>query len=494
MSHESQKGKETLATKAERITPYDAASPFDARYYLGEPQFFEKIHPYLSEAAQIKYLARVEAAIASTLARVRVCSDDAAKDIREACERITAEEVYAEERRIQHNIRAVVNCIRNRVNPSSRPYVHLFATSADIMDTAKALCLREVTANVLLPDLAALERKLIEIARAHAGTKQIGRTHGRHAVPITFGFAISLYVSRLGQRIQQIRRAADNLRGKYSGAVGAYNALTLQSHADPVFVEGLLMGELGLEPPEISSQITQPEYVCDFVYALVSCWGILANLADDFRHLFRSEIHEIGENAESDPRTEVVGSSTMPHKINPKDFENVKSLWKAYMPRMTTVLMDQISEHQRDLTNSASGRFITELVAAFAYAVFRLSSAIDGIKPDPERMKQILEDGKDPAVAEPLYLLLSLAGHSDAHEKARVLARQSRVEKVPLAQIIQNDPDLRDFLHDLNPKNRAILKDPANYIGAASERTYAICDDWEKRLPTLLDRARSPRA
>src|SRR5262249_27965666 len=156
------------------------------------------------------------------------------------------------------------------------------------------------------------------------------------------------------------------------------------------------MKRLGLEPPEISSQVTQPEYVADYAYALASCWGVLANLADDFRHLFRSEIHEIGERVEGDPGTEVVGSSTMPHKGNPKDFENVKSLWKAYMPRLTTVLIDQVSEHQRDLTNSASGRFVTEFVAAFAYAVRRTSLALDGVQARKERMAEILESGKDP--------------------------------------------------------------------------------------------------
>src|SRR5262249_48498983 len=155
-------------------------------------------------------------------------------------------------------------------------------------------------------------------------------------------------------------------------------------------------------------------------------------LADDFRHLLRNEIHELGQLAETDAGTEIVGSSTMPHKINPKDFENVKSLWKAYVPRLMTVLMDQISEHQRDLTNSASGRFVMELVTAFAYTVRRLSDSLERIKADKERMAQILDSGKDPIVAEPLYVLLSLLGHPNAHEQARILARQSRVEKRPL--------------------------------------------------------------
>ena len=154
------------------------------------------------------------------------------------------------------------------------------------------------------------------------------------------------------------------------------------------------MAKLGLTPPEISSQVTQPEYLADFVYALNSCWGVMANIADDFRHLQRSEIRELRDRKASDPNSPVVGSSTMPHKVNPKDFENVKSLWKAYMPRLVTVLMDQISEHQRDLTNSASMRFVTEFVAAFAYGIHRLAGSLDGIEADAARMREILEEGK----------------------------------------------------------------------------------------------------
>ena len=338
---------------------------------------------------------------------------------------------------------------------------------------------------MFLPSLIDLGRKLIVLARGNADVRQMGRTHGRHAVPITFGFAIALYVSRLGQRIEVIEAAAKNLRGTFSGAVGAYNALSLYQPRDPAAVEGLMMKRLGLEPPEISSQITQPEYVTDYVYALTSCWGILANLADDFRHLLRSEIHEISEQTESDPDTEVVGSSTMPHKINPKDFENVKSLWKAYMPRLTTVLMDQVSEHQRDLTNSASGRFVTEFVTAFAYTVRRLTATLARIKAKKERMAEILESGKDPVAAEPLYVLLSLTGHPDAHEKARILARQSRVENKSLTQVIREDRSLDEYLQRCTPEQRQVLEDPAFYTGASSQRTQIVCDNWEQKLHDL---------
>jgi adenylosuccinate lyase len=467
------------------MNPFDTASPLDARYYLADADFFRRLHPYVAEAAQVRYLARVEAALAETVADLGLCDRAAAADIARAATAVTPEEVYDEERRIQHNIRALVNCIRRRVGPDARPYVHLFATSADVMDTARALCLKEVTRAVLVPDLASLQRQLIRLAADHADTPQMGRTHGQHAVPITFGFAVALYVSRLGGRLEAIVGAARNLRGKLAGAVGAYNALALYRPDDPVAVEALLMRKLGLEPSEISSQVVQPEPVADFVYALVSCWGVMANLADDFRHLQRSELREVQDRKATDARTEVVGSSTMPHKVNPKDFENVKSLWKAYMPRLVTVLLDQISEHQRDLTNSASGRFVTELVTAFAYGVHRLRGALAAVVPDAARMREILEAGKDPVAAEPLYVLLSLAGHPDAHEQARVLAREARVHGITLTQAVQADRSLDAYLQRLSPEQRAVLDDPARYLGAAARRTRAVCAAWEGRLAEL---------
>jgi adenylosuccinate lyase len=477
-----------LAEPTDRLSPFDAASPLDARYYFTDRELFRELRPFVSEGAQVRYMARVEAALVRVLSEIKLCTPEAAEEVEKACDLVTPEEVYEEEARIQHNVRALVNCIRRKVSPAARPFVHLFATSADVMDTAKALCLKEATARVVLPALVRLEKQLIALARANAAVPQMGRTHGRHAIPITFGFAVALYVSRLGQRLVAVEQAAENLRGTFSGAVGAYNALSLSEPRDPAAVEARLMRRLGLRPPEISTQIGQPEYVADYVYALTSCWGVLANVADDFRHLMRDEINELGAKVAEDAGTAVVGSSTMPHKINPKDFENVKSLWKAYMPRLTTVLMDQISEHQRDLTNSASGRFVTETVAAFVGSVRRLSLAVDGVRPNVERMMEVLQGGKDPVVAEPLYVLLSLGGHPDAHEKARVLARRSRVEKITLTQAIREDASLEPYLRGAAPEARAILEDPARYVGAAQQRAVAVCDEWERRLAELEKR------
>lgn len=466
------------------MNPFDAASPFDARYYFADRAFFEKLNPYVSENAQVRYLARVEAALAETLADFGVCRRECAAEIARAAEDVKPDEVYEEERRIQHNIRALVNCMHKRVSPAAQPYVHLFATSADIMDTARALCLVDVTRSVIVPDLIALERQLIAMARTHSALPQMGRTHGQHAVPITFGFAVALYVSRIGQRIESIVHSTRNLRGKFAGAVGAYNALSLLS-PEPAKIEAALMKKLGLVPPEVSTQVTQPEYVADYVYALTACWGVFANLADDFRHLQRSELRELRDRKAADPNNKIVGSSTMPHKVNPKDFENVKSMWKAYVPRLMTVLMDQISEHQRDLTNSASMRYVMEHVAAFAYAIHRLSQTLSAVEPDAARMREVLDSGKDPVAAEPLYVLLAMHGHPDAHEKARTLARDARIQKRPLSQLMRADASIASYLAKMSPEQLAVLDDPGKYLGAAESRTRALCDEWEVKIRSL---------
>ena len=192
---------------------YEAVSPLDFRYYGSDPTFMKRLLPYVSEAGYVTYQAKVEAALVRTLANYGVCSTAIADEVEAAVDLVTAEEVYEEQSRIRHNIRSLVNVIRRKISPEARPYVHLFATSADILDTATAMRFKALTENVIVPDLVALEQQLIALAREHAETVQIGRTHGQHAEPTTFGYALALYVSRLGTRIEEIHRAGQNLRG-----------------------------------------------------------------------------------------------------------------------------------------------------------------------------------------------------------------------------------------------------------------------------------------
>src|SRR5579884_1946985 len=462
---------------------YDLVSPIDFRYYGADSSFFERLRPYVSESAFFEYQRRVETALILAFRELAWCSPQHADEVLSAFGSVTAAEVYEEEKRTGHIVRALVNCVSRKVSPEAGNYVHLFLTSNDTTDTATSLRFQELLRDVILPDLLDLLGTLIELAELHASTPQIGRTHGQHAVPITFGFAIALYVDRLGGRIRMLETSRQNLRGKIAGAVGAYNALSLHLPKAAVLFEKLVLAHLGLQPApgSIASQIVQPEFATDMGYAVQSCFSVLANLADDLRHLCRSEIGEVQEGQSPD----TVGSSTMPHKINPKDFENVKSLWKAYMPRLVTVLMDQVSEHQRDLTNSASMRFVTEFVTAFAYGVHRLSGTLDGIEPDAARMREVLEGGKDPVAAEPLYILLSLAGHPDAHEAARVLARKARAAGITLTRAIRRDSELQHYIARMRPDQREILETPVKYTGQSYSRTIAVCKHWRQQAEDL---------
>jgi len=355
---------------------YDSIDQLDGRYF--DPE----IAKYLSERSRIVYQAKVEAALAKALAEFGICPLAVSREIGEACGKVTAEAVAEEERTTKHDVKALVNVIKSHLPDEAKPFVHFGATSYDIVSTAMSLQLRAATQELVIPRLNDLQKVLLALTKKYSSTVQIGRTHGQHAVPITFGFAVAEYVSRLGGRILLLRAAARALPGKLSGAVGAYHAPSLLTK-DPRAPERRYLAHLGLVPASHSTQIVEPEAWSDLAHACVTALGVMANLADDMRHLQRTEIAEIAEGF----RAQQVGSSTMPQKRNPVSFENVKSIWKAFMPRIITTYLDQISEHQRDLTNSASQRFSGELLAATAYAATRLGASIDGVHIDRDRMK-----------------------------------------------------------------------------------------------------------
>lgn len=468
-------------------------NPLDYRYYGADEEFFNRLFPYVSQEAYVRYLLKVETTLVRMLSRWGICTPQDVTEVEKACENITAEEVLEEDQRVHHDVRALVNCIRRRVSPKARQCIHLFATSADITDTSNALRFKELTRDVILPDLLEFHQLLVQLAREYANVVQIGRTHGKHAEPITFGYALASYVSRLGGRIQKIASAMNNLRGKFSGAVGAYNALSLLYPTDPAMLEIEFLRELGLRSTDssISTQIVEPEFLTDLVYAIVSCFSVLGNLADDIRHLHRTEIAEVMEKYHVND----IGSSTMPHKINPKNFEHVKSLWKAYMPRIITVLMDQISEHQRDLTNSASGRFTAELFTSFDYAVKRLKDAMQNIVVDKRKMRENLAKSEGSIVAEPLYILLAVNGFPDAYNYVRRLVAKSQRTKQELTELILRDKKVQPILGKLKPEQLRVLKDPSLYVGAAYQRTMATCDNWELSMALLAKNIKtsSPR-
>jgi len=461
-------------------------SPLDHRYFLANRDLFEKLSEYLSEAAAIGYTIRVEAALLKAHIDFHLNGNGSLKaQLDSIATSVTPEEVYREEEKTQHNIRALVNVMKQHVPEEIRHFVHLGATSVDILDTANALRVKEVFLNIILPTLGDTMTHLLAIAAKEAGTPQVGRTHGQHAVPITFGFALSEYISRLGKSILQIYEKVQDVRGKCAGAVGAYNSTSMLVD-DPEAFESRFLSYLGLKASEHSTQMVEPEYILRVLLEVNIAFGILANLADDLRNLQRSEIGELRESFKKGQ----VGSSTMPQKRNPWNSEHIKSLWKAFSPRIQSFFMDQISEHQRDLTNSASSRFITDYLAGFTAAAARTNKVLSSLYVDREGMKKNLDAAGDMVLAEAAYILLASMGESDAHEIIRTITLSCDAGKKTLVDAMKEHPEawekigkrLSDLM-DTDPEH--FFSTPEEYRGIAREKTLALCDTWTQKMKKL---------
>ena len=483
-------------------------SPIDHRYSMSEEALFNALVPWISEEASVR--ACVKAEIALVIAHLSVrgkLTAEIRQELEKAGEAVDPVEVYAEEEKTRHFIRALVNVLKKKVTVSfSAPQqldmlVHLGATSVDILDTSLTWRVRGVTRKVLLPELKKLELLLCDFAEKEAETPQVGRTHGQHAVPITVGFAFAEYVSRLGKSILEIERLEKNLKGKLAGAVGAYNA-TAMIVKDPEELERLYLAELGLEPSEHSTQLVEPEYMLRLLLEFNTAFGIIANLADDLRNLQRSEIAELKEGFAA----EQVGSSTMPQKRNPWNSEHVKSLWKAFMPRVMTFFMDQISEHQRDLSNSASQRFIADYIAGFALAVSRMAQVIKGLGADREQLlANLIGDTVSSGgisggiLAEPAYILLAESGVTDAHEVIRKITLAAEKERISFAQALAAEKEtlsrIAGKMAELGLISSAAgetgkeageklalawFENPAQYRGLAVKKARSIAEKYKK--------------
>ncbi|MES2971916.1 MAG: lyase family protein [Patescibacteria group bacterium] len=453
--------------------PNDAAiDPLDSRYY--DPE----VAKYLSEASRIAYQAYLEAALAHTLAEEGLCSQEIAEQIEQASQSITAREVRAEEETTRHDIKALVNCIKAKLDDKAKPYVHFGATSYDIIASAQALQLREAATQVVAPRLRELIKTLTAIADEHAETPQIGRTHGQHAVPITFGFAIAEYISRLGHTTVAIEALAGELVGKFSGAVGAYNALNIFVN-DPIAFEQNVLAKVGLKPAEYSTQIVQPEPIIRLVDELAIAAGIMANLAHDMRNLQRTEIGETHERFEAGQ----TGSSTMAHKRNPWNFENVVSMSKQVTAQTINANLNISSEHQRDLTDSASSRFYPIALACVASMASRLNRIMSTLEVDSGAMFRNLQLTGGAIAAEPLYLLFEKYGHTAAHEKAKALAHKAMEDDKPLAVTVSADQEALAYWQKFTADEQKIIQNPEeHYTGLAAQKTRQIIDTWKNAL------------
>ena len=217
-------------------------------------------------------------------------------------------------------------------------------------------------------------------------------------------------------------------------------------------------------------------------------FGVIANLADDLRHLQRTEIDELRELF-TDTQ---VGSSTMPQKRNPWNSEHVKSLWKAFFPRVMTFYMDQISEHQRDMSNSASSRFVADYISGFTAAIARMTKIVTTIRVDRKRLLANITLKGDLVLAEAAYVLLSVSGDTDAHEKIRKITIECEKNSIRLVDALQKDPKLWKYISSrlestTGEDAQEFFSNPQKYCGKAVEKTRDLVKKYRNEMIKLKE-------
>ncbi len=408
------------------------------------------------EKKRIQYLLDVEAALALAHAEVGNIPKRDAEIIEKmaSTEYVKIERIKAIEKDIKHDIASLVRAL-SEVCGLSGAYVHLGATSYDIVDTANALQIRDAL-TVIEERLAGFKVILQEKAGQYKETVMTGRTHGQHALPITLGFKFSVWGYEVNRHLKRIAECKKRvLVGKISGAVGSQAGLGENAPE----IQELVMKRLNLETAEISTQIVQrdryAELVC--IYAMVA--SSLENFATEIRELQRPEIAEVFESFEA---TKQVGSSTMPHKQNPEICERICGLARIVRSLVLPALEDMVTWHERDLTQSSAERFILpESSVLLDYIIKLMCDVASNLRVDSKRMLANLSLTQGRAMSESVMMALTKKGvnRQEAHEILRQLTIKSTVENKTFKQSLIEDSfvssklDAKEIEDALNPKN-----------------------------------------
>lgn len=467
--------RETLT----RARVFTAASPLDFRYVNPE------LAPYTSEAAKFIYWGVNEGANLLSLYERGLLELSFVEEILEATTKIDAKTVYFYEygdrehgiKGINHDVRAYLKRLCELISKEAAPFTHAFKTSYDKINTADAARMRDAILDVIIPALKKLLKILITLAREHAHTVMVGRTHLKHASTVTFGFKLAQFIQRIGRLTVLLEKTARNLRGKLSGPVGTC-APTMIKIRDPRRYERQTLARLNLKPSGYSHQTVMPEYLVEVCEVIVKIAGALGNLADDMRDLERPEIDEIRQ-----PAGEEEGSSSiMAHKINPIKWENVCSLLKEISSRMKARLDDLVSMHERVLTKSASGRFAFEMPELLLTAIKNATRALSKVQVNKEAMLKNLYLTKDQIISDPLNTIFRWHGHPDAHAAAGRIAKIAFENNAFMYDVLLADNELRPYVDKMSKHELALLKDQKKYVGDAPSVAMCISRKWERRL------------
>src|SRR6187399_313806 len=333
----------------------------------------------------------------------------------------------------QHDVIAFTTTVAEHVGPSAR-WLHFGMTSSDVIDTAQALQMREAC-DLILKNLDGLMAAVRERAAEHRQTPMIGRTHGVHAEPMTFGFKLALWYAELSRDIERVRRGRETVRvGKLSGAVGTF------AHLDPS-IEAEVCKRLGLDPAPISSQVIQRDRHAELLSALAITAASLEKFALEIRGLQKTEIGEVEEPFGKGQK----GSSAMPHKRNPIGSEQIVGLARLLRANAMAAMENIALWHERDISHSSVERVILpDSFIALDHMLRRFTRIVSGMVVYPERMLENLGRSRGVVFSGTLLLELAKRGVSreQAYEWVQRNAMRSFHEQRDFKNLILGDPDV----------------------------------------------------
>ena len=454
----------------------------DKRFFLIHPIDYRygsyEMRKIFDRENWLQKMLEVEAALAKAHAEVGNIPRKAAEHISKMAtiEHVKLERVNEIEKEIKHETMAVIKALTEVCGPYGK-YIHLGATSSDILDTVLALQIKEAI-NIIEKDLIEIAHLLIDLAEKNKETICVGRTHGQHAIPYILGHKFAIWANEIKLHIERLRQCKERVCvGKMSGAVGTQagfgpNALKVQE---------LTMKYLGIKPAEISSQIVPRDRLAEFICLLALISSSLDKFGREIRNLQRTEIHELEEPFKEEVQ---VGSSTMPQKRNPISSEKICGLAKILRSLAVAALENVVIEHERDLTNSSCERtMVPEACILLDEQLKTMKKVLKGLRIYPENMKRNLNLTKGLIMAEAVMLTLVKKGigRQEAHEIIRRCAMKAYKNNIDFFDALKTDKTVQNYLTEEEIKQAL---NPYNYTGTAKTQIENIIKQVKNYLQT----------
>jgi len=415
------------------------------------------------EENKLRTWLRVEIAAAEAMAEEGIVPREAVAAIKKKGA-VDLERVLAIEKTTRHDVIAFVTSVAEKVGPEGR-WLHYGMTSSDCLDTALALQMVEAI-QLVLREVRRLKEAIRRRAHEFKGTPCIGRTHGIHAEPITFGLKLASWHSQLERDEARLDAAHESVRvGKISGAVGTF------AHLDPS-IEEKVCAALGLEPDPVSTQVIQRDRHAEYLYALASLGASLDRFATEIRHLQRTEVREAEEPFAEGQK----GSSAMPHKRNPVTCEQVSGLSRLLRTNLLAALENVPLWHERDISHSSVERVILPDSSILAhYIVVKFAEVVEGMRVFPERMMENLEATNGVVFSQPLLLALTRTGGSreEAYAAVQRAAMTSWQSGKPFRDLVLADVAITARIPREEIDRAFDLNHQLRHVDAVFERVFA---------------------